>query len=271
MSGADEAAGGGGTHPAALDWGDGDYSRIAVVLEPAAGIVLDLAGVSQGDRVLDVACGTGNAAIAAAARGARVVGVDLAEGLLEIARGRAAEAGLEDVEFVAGDAVDLPVAAGAFDVAVSVFGVIFAPDATAAVGGMLAAVRPGGTIAIASWIGRGPIHDAGAVLRSVFPREPDPHSLDWDRPASVRDLLQRTGAREISQHEGEVEFRATSAADWFGDQEGNHPVWRWARGLLPAERWEEVRAESIEALSAGNDDSGAFRVRSPYVVTRAVR
>ena len=271
MTAADDAASGGRGRGADLDWGDGDYSRTAALLEPIAGIVVDLAGVAGGDRVLDVACGTGNATIAAAARGGRVVGVDLSEALLEIARGRVAEVGSPDVEFVAADAVDLPVAAGAFDVAVSVFGVIFAPDAAAAVGGMLSAVRPGGTIAIASWVGRGPIHDAGAALRSAFPREADPYSFDWDRPASVRDLLERAGAREIYQHEGELEFRATSAAEWLADQERDHPVWRWASRSLPPERWEMVRRESLEALAAGTDESGEFRSRSPYVVTRAVR
>ena len=132
-----------------LDWGDGEYSRTAAVLAPVSGIVADLAGVSDGDRVLDVACGTGNATIAAATRGARVVGVDQSETLVGITRGRVEEAGLTDVDLLVGDAVALPVEAGAFDVAISVFGVIFAPDAGAAVGGMLTAVRPGGTIAIA--------------------------------------------------------------------------------------------------------------------------
>lgn len=191
MSARDDRGGGGGGM--GLDWGDGDYARTAAVLEPVAGVVVGMAGVSEGQRVLDVACGTGNATIAAARRGARVVGVDLSEGLAGIARARAAEAGLTDVEILAGDAVDLPVEAGSFDVAISVFGVIFAPEAAAAVGCMLDAVRPGGTIAIASWLGRGPVHEAGRALRSALPggggparvrlgpARPDPGPLRADR------------------------------------------------------------------------------------------
>jgi ubiquinone/menaquinone biosynthesis C-methylase UbiE len=256
---------------AELDWGDGDYGRTAEVLEPASEIVVDLAGVSEGDRVLDVACGTGNATIAAARRGARVVGVDLSEALLRIARGRADRAGLPDVELRAGDAVDLPVEQASFDIALSVFGVIFAPDADAAVGSMLAAVRPGGTIAIASWISRGPICAAGVALRSAFPADPGQEAFDWTRPEGIRELLASAGAREIEQREGDLEFSAPSAAEWFDEQERNHPVWRWAGRQLPPERWEEVRRESVEALRAGSEDPVEFRARSPYLITRAVR
>ncbi|MBJ7457220.1 MAG: class I SAM-dependent methyltransferase [Thermoleophilia bacterium] len=254
-----------------LDWGDGDYGRTAEVLEPASEIVVELAGVSEGDRVLDVACGTGNATIAAAVRGAGVVGVDLSEGLLGIARGRADAAGLPDVVLRAGDAVDLPVEQGSFDVALSVFGVIFATDADAAVANMLAAVRPGGVIAIASWISRGPICAAGMALRKAFPSDSGTEAFDWTRPEGVRGLLERTGAREIAQSEHELEFRAPSAAEWFDEQQRNHPVWRWAGRQLPAERWAEVRRESVEALRAGSDEPLEFRARSPYVITRAVR
>jgi cyclopropane fatty-acyl-phospholipid synthase-like methyltransferase len=75
------------------DWGDGDYARTARTLVPAAEAVLDALGVGAGDRLLDVACGTGNVLVAAAARGAAVVGVDAAPGLVALARERAAAAG----------------------------------------------------------------------------------------------------------------------------------------------------------------------------------
>ena len=141
-----------------LDWGDGEYSRTAEVLSPAAAATVEVAGVGAGDRVLDVGCGTGNAALIAARRGASVIGVDPSEALVETARARAERAGLADAVFLAGDACDLPVARDAFDVAVSVFGVIFAPEPEVAVRQMLGALRPGGTLVIASWIGRGPVH-----------------------------------------------------------------------------------------------------------------
>lgn len=102
-----------------LDWGDGDYARTARTLEPAAEAVLDAAGIVRGERVLDMACGTGNAALAAARRGASAKGVDASEALLELARERAAESGA-DAEFAVGDAAALPVADASFDAVVSV-------------------------------------------------------------------------------------------------------------------------------------------------------
>jgi SAM-dependent methyltransferase len=254
-----------------LDWGDGEYARTAAVLEPAAGDVVATARVGAGDWVLDVACGTGNAALAAASRGASVVGVDLSAQLVDMARARAVLARAGDATFLVGDAGNLPVEAGAFDVAVSVFGVIFAPDPAAAVGQMLSALRPGGTLVIASWLGRGPVNDAGLLLREALPAPDDPVPARWDDPAWVADLLGRAGAREVVQHEAGLSFAADSPEAWFAEQEEFHPVWRWARRMLPAERWDALRADTVAALRAGSDDPAAFRARGPYLVTRALR
>ncbi len=104
-----------------VQWGAGRYEQTASELAPvadAAVTALDLAG---GERVLDVACGTGNAARVAADAGARVTGLDASPRLLDVARERVPEG-----DFVQGDAADLPYADGEFDAAVSVFGLIFA-------------------------------------------------------------------------------------------------------------------------------------------------
>lgn len=254
-----------------LDWGDGDYARTAAVLEPAAGDVVATARVGAGDWVLDVACGTGNAALAAASRGASVVGVDLSPQLVDMARARAVVARATDATFLVGDAGSLPVEGGAFDVAVSVFGVIFAPDPPAAVGQMLTALRPGGTLVIASWLDRGPIHEAGLLLRGALPAADDPVPARWDQPAWIADLLAAAGASDVVQHEAELLFAADSPEAWFAEQEEHHPVWRWARRLLAAERWDRLRDDTVAAMRAGSDDPTAFRARSPYLVTRALR
>src|SRR3954470_6148685 len=117
--------------PPTLDWSLGRYERTAEQLLPAARLVVERAAPSAGDRVVDVGCGTGNAALLAAERGARVTGVDPAARLLEGAAGRAASQGL-DATFSRGDAASLPVADGTAGLTVSVFGAIFAPDPTAA-------------------------------------------------------------------------------------------------------------------------------------------
>lgn len=254
-----------------LDWGDGEYARTAAVLEPAAGDVVATARVGAGDWVLDVACGTGNAALAAASRGASVVGVDLSPQLVDMAKARAVLARATDATFLVGDAGSLPVEAGAFDVAVSVFGVIFAPDPAGAVGQMLTALRPGGTLVIASWLGRGPVHEAGTLLRRALPAADEASPARWEDPDWVGELVAGAGAREVAQHEAELSFSAESPEAWFAEQEDHHPVWRWARRLLPADRWEALRADTVAALRAGSDDHAAFLARGPYLVTRATR
>ncbi|MGH3247236.1 MAG: class I SAM-dependent methyltransferase, partial [Trebonia sp.] len=114
-------------------WGQGDYPLMAERLEPAALAVVEAAGVRAGERVLDVAAGTGNAALLAAARGGRVVGVDFEPALLAVAARRARERGLA-VRWLTGDAGALPVAGESADVVVSVFGVMYAGDQAGAGG-----------------------------------------------------------------------------------------------------------------------------------------
>src|SRR5688500_11967438 len=105
--------------PPPLDWGVGRYETTAAHLEPAAGTVVERAALRQGERVLDLGCGTGNAALAAARLGADVVGVDPAARLLDVARARAAAEGLS-ARFEAGSADAIPLPDAAVDVVVSV-------------------------------------------------------------------------------------------------------------------------------------------------------
>jgi SAM-dependent methyltransferase len=252
-----------------LDWADGNYSLVARELEPIAEVAVGRAGVASGQRVLDVGCGTGNAALAAARRGALVTGVDPASGLLELARSRAREAGL-DVEFLEGDAGDLRIAHGPFDVALSVFGVIFASDAGRAARGMIEAVRPGGVVVVTTWLPLGPIAAAGRILREALPAidTPPPH---WDEPRWVTDLLVASGAGRIGITEETHVFRADSPEQLLQDAEDHHPVWRWARRLIPPERWELVRRDSLDAFRSGNEDARSFAATSPYLLVHATR
>lgn len=250
-----------------LDWGDGDYARTARTLEPAAEAVLDATGIARGERVLDVACGTGNASLAAARRAARATGVDPAAVLLAIARERAAASGA-DVEFAVGDAAELPVADASFDAVVSVFGVIFAPDADRAAAELLRAARPGGRVVLSSWIPTGPISAVGRALFSALP----PMGFEpprWGDPDWVRQLLTRHGAAHVEIAEHGLEFTATSPEGWFAEQEAHHPVWRWGRRQVADERWELLREESVALLEEGNEDPEAFRTTSRYLVVAA--
>lgn len=248
-----------------LRWDDGDYARTAETLLPAAHALVEAAAVAEGERVIDVACGTGNAAAVAAGRGASVVGVDAAEGLVRLARELVPKA-----EFVHGDAQALPVPDASFDVALSVFGVIFAPDPARAAAELRRVVKPGGRIALTSWNPGDTIARAGGLLAAeLFPPREDPPR--WGDPAWVTSLLEESGLADVEIDESTLPFGAASPAAWFAEQEEHHPVWRRGRSSLGEAAWERLRARSVEVLAEGNEDSERFLTTSRYLVVVARR
>jgi SAM-dependent methyltransferase len=145
-------------------WSEGDFSMVASLVVNAAESLAEALEIVPDERVLDVACGSGNGAIAAARRTwGNTVGVDFVPALLERGRERAAAERLE-VEFVEADAQDLPFEDGSFDVAMSIFGAMFAPDQERTAAELLRVVRPGGRIGMANWTPDGGI---GALFLTV--------------------------------------------------------------------------------------------------------
>jgi ubiquinone/menaquinone biosynthesis C-methylase UbiE len=149
-----------------VDWDAGRYERTAAELEPVAKAVVDAAQPRANERVLDLACGTGNAALLVAARGARVIGVDTAPRLLEVARERARSLDVE-AEFRQGDLLELPVTDGSADVVLSVFGLIFAPDPARALAEVARVAAAGARVLLSAWIPAGPINDMLAAMARV--------------------------------------------------------------------------------------------------------
>ena len=133
-------------------WSEGDFSMVASLIMLVAEELAEALEIVPGERVLDVACGSGNGAIAAARRSwGGVVGADFVPELLERGRERAAAERL-GVEFVEGDAESLPFGDGEFDVAMSIFGAMFAPDQQKAADELLRVCKPGGRIGMANWV-----------------------------------------------------------------------------------------------------------------------
>jgi SAM-dependent methyltransferase len=151
-------------------WASGDYARIGALIVPVAEQLTDAADLRAGWRVLDVATGSGNAAIAARRLGCEVTGIDYVPELLERARERAAAERL-DLDLVTGDAEALPFPDGSFDAVLSVYGTMFTPDQRRVASELVRVLRPGGTIALASWTPDGFL---GAMFRTIAAHVPPP-------------------------------------------------------------------------------------------------
>ena len=131
-------------------WMDGNYDYFSRFMESSAVEFLDRLNIQSGTRLLDVACGSGQLALIAARRGARVTGVDIATNAIAAARGRAASERL-DARFDEGDAEDLPYPDASFDVVATMYGAMFAPRPERVAAELLRVCLPGGTIAMANW------------------------------------------------------------------------------------------------------------------------
>ena len=250
------------------DWSAGRYETTASELEPAAERIVELAAPAPGERVLDLGTGTGNAALLAARRGAHATGVDSAARLLEVARARAVAERL-DAEFVLGDLLEPPVPNGSFEIALSVFGVIFAADPARAMQGIARALRPGGRALLAAWVPEGPISTmVGAFARAAAQasgREPPPR-FEWHEPDAVAELAREFGA-EVGSHEEQLEITASSPEEYFELGERDHPMSLAGRPLLErAGTYEATRDRALAILREANEDPGGFRVHSPYRV-----
>jgi SAM-dependent methyltransferase len=257
-----------------VDWGIGRYEQIAEQLLPAARVLVDKAAPADGERVVDLGCGTGNAALLAAERGSRVTGVDPAVRLLEVARALAAERGL-DATFVEGDAAKIPLGDGEADLVLSVFGVIFAPDATAAATEMARVTAPAGRIVLSAWIPEGTISQLARASREAIGRAlgnpPGPPPFAWHDREAVAGLLGPHGF-EVTTQEERLAFTAASPAAYLDDESNEHPLWIAARALLePRGEVKSLRKRALEILESGNEDPDAFRATSRYVVATARR
>jgi SAM-dependent methyltransferase len=170
-------------------WASGDYAAVGTRLLPTAELLCDAVDLRAGERVLDVACGNGNAALAAARRFCQVTGVDYVPALLERARERSKAEGLE-VDFQEADAEALPFPDDSFDVVLSTCGAMFAPDQERTAAELLRVCRPGGRIGMVNWT---PGSYVAGLFRAIGRHPPPPPGLRppvlWGSQQRLRELF----------------------------------------------------------------------------------
>ncbi|MEZ5077809.1 MAG: methyltransferase domain-containing protein [Solirubrobacterales bacterium] len=171
-------------------WSEGDFAMVAGLITKVAEDLAEAVRIVPDERVLDVACGSGNGAIAAARRAwGNTVGVDFVPELLERGRERAAAERLE-VEFVQGDAQELPFEDASFDVTISIFGAMFAPDQEKAAAELLRVTKPGGRIGMANWTPEGGV---GEMFKTMAQHAPPPPGVKppllWGVEEPLRELF----------------------------------------------------------------------------------
>jgi SAM-dependent methyltransferase len=254
-------------------WMDGNYDYFSRFMAPSAGQFLDPLRLSAGATLLDVACGSGQVALAAAERGLRVTGVDIATNLILAARGRAAAAGL-DVRFDEGDAEALPYPDATFDVVASLYGAMFAPRPERVAAELLRVCRPGGIVTMGNWTKEGFV---GAMFKTFarFLMPPDmPSPLLWGDEHAVRERF-RAGVSglELTRilYGFDYPFGPAEVVEFFRQYYG--PATRAFSTLGEAER-AALRAELVQLWSAHNTatEAGRTRVDAEYlhiVATRA--
>ena len=251
-------------------WAAGDYAAVADRIdEVPPRDLLDRVRVHPGDEVLDVATGTGNIALPAAAAGANVIGLDITPELLETARVRASEQGVE-VDWIEGDAEDLPFDDERFDVVLSVFGVQFAPRHEVVAKELARVTRPGGQIGLINWTPEGLIGEMFKIMGRYLPAPPDyasPPPL-WGREEHVRELFADSDV-ELEFTRGHNPWRFDSAEHFVVFFETHYGPTLKARERLTAEgRWADLREELYAMAERHNEATdGSLLMHAEYLIT----
>ena len=257
-------------------WASGDYPAVVERLVSGLGpLLVEAAGIGEGDRVLDVGAGTGNAAIPAERAGASVVASDLTPELLDVGRARAAEAGVE-LEWAVADAEALPFGDGEFDVVMSCIGAMFAPHHQPVADELVRVCRPGGTVAMLNWTPDGFVGQMFAALKPFAPPPPpgaQPPPL-WGSEDHVRELFgDRLGdlvlGRGTMTWEGFAD--AVEARDFMKRVYGpTIAVYKFLGD--DAERVQALDEALLRHLEAFGEDGGdGYRAPAEYLIVKGRR
>ena len=242
-------------------WGKGTYERLAARLAPVQDQLIELLSINEGERVLDLATGAGEVALRAARSGGVVTGIDVAEPMLAKARERARQEGAE-ITFDLGDVEYLPYEDACFDVLVSNFGVVFAPDHANVASELARVACPGARLGFSAWK---PNPKLGELYRR-FTEEPieGREAYEWGREDHVEDMLGEDF--DLEYDDGTLWLEADSGEEiWKLFSESAPPVIALIRQLDPTRR-EQFHQAFVELYESYRDDSGAIRAPRRYLL-----
>jgi SAM-dependent methyltransferase len=251
-------------------WAAGDYAAVAELIDDAPPRdALARAGIVPGAHVLDVATGTGNLAIRAAAAGAQVTGLDLTPELFEVARHRAQNAAVA-IDWVEGDAEELPFEDASYDVVLSAFGVQFAPRHEVVARELVRVTRPGGRIVLVNWSPAGHIGELLKIIGGYMPAPPafaSPPPL-WGSEQHVRRLF-ADSAVELEFARGYNPWRFDSPEAFVAFMETRYgPMLKARERLTETSDWDECRAAIVDMVTRRNDSpTGGLLMNAEYLVT----
>jgi SAM-dependent methyltransferase len=255
-------------------WGEGEYRLMAERLLPVASAAVQAADLTSSDRVLDVATGTGNAALVAAGLGAEVVAVDFEPALLAIAESRAAESAVS-VRWMHADAEALPVSDAWANVVLSVFGVMYAADHDRAARELARCVAADGRIVLTAWVPGSFMPAMGRALGDFLPPPPassGPPSR-WGDPSALDDLFRPSGLH-VQTHS-----TRTLAMDFDSDVQATDFLVRTAGNVMAEHdrltnegRWADMQAAlQVLVQDRSQPTNGRSRIVFEYLLATLVR
>lgn len=230
-------------------WALGDYRSIGRVISPVSAKLVRLVKINSEDSVLDIACGFGNTAITARRLGAKVTGLDVTPELLALAKEEEVIAGVDNIEWKEGNAEKLPFEDESFDVVLSTFGHMFAPDQESTAKEMLRVLKTGGRIGFATWPPELAIGRIFSVVSKYAPITPTTSPIQWGNPDRIKELLE--GIKEL----------------YFDRDTINYPI------LSPNHYWNEMVTKSgsmiqlIQSLKRDNNSEKIESLRKEYLKT----
>ena len=225
-------------------WEDGDYVNFAKYMENGAIEILESWNLNPNQRILDIGCGSGQTAIPAAQQGHQVVGIDIAENLIEHAKERALYEGL-DAQFDVGDAENLPYADNSFDVVISMMGAMFAPRPEKVASEIARVLRPGGKLYMVNWTAAGV---PGKMFKSVASIMPPP-------PGFIPPVLwgdDQTVQQRLSQHFGELQLTRKFYPQWHYPFDISNVIDLFRTHFGPVKR-------AFDKLESDNEDQTPLR------------